>query len=195
MAFWDKNGPKRKANSDDECYKCHKLGHFGRDCSLPNRRLNKNIQQSRREESQKRDLRRRHQSGGQSDLRATVNQAQQVSENKTKHEDNSDLESFALGTIGTAFMVKEQQGLQETSQSSSSCFLDLCMSRHLCNNRRLFTNTWAKSIDFITAAGQVIQTKEIGTVSIPLVDGTTIKLQNIVLIFGYDSNLISLGQL
>ena len=92
-------------------------------------------------------------------------------------------------------MVKEQQGFQKTSRSSSSWFLDSCASRHLCNNRRLFTNTRAKSIDFITAAGQVIRTEEIGTMSIPLADGTTIELQNVALAPGCDSNLISLGQL
>ncbi len=45
MAFRDK-GPKRKANSDDECYNCHKFGHFGWNCFLLDRRLNRNTQQS-----------------------------------------------------------------------------------------------------------------------------------------------------
>ena len=71
----------------------------------------------------------------------------------------------------------------------------MCASRHLCNNQRLFTSTRAKSIDFITAAGQVIRTEEIGTVSIPLADGTTIKRHNIALAPRCNSNLISLSQL
>ena len=192
MAFRDKGAPKRKANSDDECYNCHRLGHFGRDCSLPDRRLNRTNQQSRREESWRGDSRRGPQSGGRS---TTPNRAHQASENKTKHEDDSDPEPFAPGPVGTAFIVKEQQGLQRISRSSSSWFLDSCASRHLCNDRRLFTNTRAKSIDFITAAGQVIRTEEIGPVSIPLVDGTTIELHNVALAPECDSNLISLSQL
>lgn len=62
-------------------------------------------------------------------------------------------------------------------------------------HRRLFTNTRAKSIDFMTAAGQLIRSKEIGTVSIPLSDGTTIELHNVALAPECDSNLVSLGQL
>lgn len=91
-------------------------------------------------------------------------------------------------------MVKEQ-GLKRTSQPNSPWFLDSCASRHLCNNCRLFSSTRAKSIDFVTAAGQVIRTEEIGTVSIPLAGGTTIELHNVALAPDCDSNLISLGQL
>lgn len=47
----------------------------------------------------------------------------------------------------------------------------------------------------MTAAGQVIRTEEIGTVSIPLADGSTIELHNVALAPGCDLNLISLGQL
>lgn len=89
--------------------------------------------------------------------------------------------------------MKEQQDLQRTLPLSFSWFLDLCTSRNLCNNWRLFTNTWAKNIDFITVTGQVIQIEEIGIVSIPLADNITIKFQNIVLAPGCNSNLILLG--
>ena len=44
MAFRNNKAPKRKANSYKECYNCYKLGHFGRDCPLPDRRLNRSIQ-------------------------------------------------------------------------------------------------------------------------------------------------------
>lgn len=45
MIFREKNAPKGKANSNNECYNCHKLGHFERDYSLSDKKLNKNIQQ------------------------------------------------------------------------------------------------------------------------------------------------------
>lgn len=201
MVFRDKGAPgKRKATSDDECYNCHKFGHFGRDCFLPDRRLNRTTQQSlsRREESRRGDSRRgggqhRGRSGGRSD---TPNRAHQASENKIKHDDDSVPEPFAPGPVGTAFMVKEQRDdLQRTSQSNSPWFLDSCASRHLCNDRRLFISTRAKSIDFVTAASQIIRTEGVGTVSIPLTGGRTIKLHNVALAPNCDSNLISLGQL
>ena len=47
----------------------------------------------------------------------------------------------------------------------------------------------------MTAAEQVIRIKEIGTVSIPLADGSPIELHNVALAPGCDLNLISLGQL
>ncbi len=32
------SGGKRKAKSDEQCFNCHKHGHFGRDCDQPDRR-------------------------------------------------------------------------------------------------------------------------------------------------------------
>lgn len=108
MASKDKGRPKRKANSNNECYNCHKFGYFEQDCLLPNRRLNRNIQQSWREESWKRDLRREHQSRRQNDSRATPNRAYQTPENKIRYKDtNSDSKPFVPRTIRTLFMVKE----------------------------------------------------------------------------------------
>lgn len=193
MAFRDKSAPgKKKATSNDECYNCHKFGYFGRDYFLPDRKLNRTTQQSlsQREKSRRGGGQHRGRSGGRSN---TPNRVHQASENKTKHDDDSDPEPFAPGPIGTAFMVKEQR-LQKLG-ADSTWFLDLCALCHICNDQKLFSNLKAKSIDFVTAAGQVIQIEEIGTVSIQLADGNSIKLYNIALALGCDSNLISLGQL
>lgn len=46
---------KKKANSDDKCYNYYKLDHFGQNCFLFNKRLNKTTQKSWKKESQKRN--------------------------------------------------------------------------------------------------------------------------------------------
>ena len=39
MAFRDSNDSKKKAYRDKKCFNNHKLGHFGRNCHQPDRRL------------------------------------------------------------------------------------------------------------------------------------------------------------
>lgn len=200
MAFRDKK-PKRKENSDNKYYNCHKLGHFKRDCFLLDKRLNRTIQQSRREKSQRKDLWRERQnrdySRGQNNLRAITNWAHQALENRTKHNhhDNFEPKLFIPGTIGTAFLVKEKQSLQKTLPSSSFWFLDLYVSWYQCNNQHLFINIRVKNIDFMMATSQVMWIEEIDIVSILLVGGTMIELQNMALTPECNSNLISLSQL
>lgn len=63
---------------------------------------------------------------------------------------NSDQEPFAPGTVNTAFIVWDQQ--MQKVKVSSTWFLNLCTSYHLCNNQSLFTNIRAKSIDFVIVA-------------------------------------------
>lgn len=74
-------------------------------------------------------------------------------------------------------MAKEEP-LQKSI--ASTWFLDSYTSRHLYNNRSLFNNTHAKSIVFVTAAGQIIKTNIIGTLAIPLTGGTMIEHQNVM---------------
>ncbi len=48
ILFRNNQGMKKKANSNEKCYNCHKFGHFGRNYQLLNRRLNKNTNQNKR---------------------------------------------------------------------------------------------------------------------------------------------------
>lgn len=53
IAFLDK---KKKANTNNKCYNCHKLGHFSQNCPLSDKRLNRiqNLRNSRSRSSSER---------------------------------------------------------------------------------------------------------------------------------------------
>ena len=73
-------------------------------------------------------------------------------------------------------------------------FFNLCIPDYLCNNCKLFISTKIKSIDFMLAASQVIQTKEVIIISIFLLT-RRIKLNNINLFPDCNLKLILLNQL
>ena len=78
---------------------------------------------------------------------------------------------------------------------TKTCFLDLYAFCYLCNNWKLFSNTKAKSIDFVIAVEQVIKIEKIGIISILLAKSNIIELHIIILAPKYNFNLISLSQL
>lgn len=87
---------------------------------------------------------------------------------------------------------------KETDQQAPKgvWYLDSCASRHLTNNKDLFINELRpKCLDFTTASGQTLRAESIGTIAIPLVDGSSIRFQGVAYAPECDSNLISLGQL
>ena len=75
-------------------------------------------------------------------------------------------------------------------------YLDSYASQHLTNNKDLFTiKLQFKSLDFTTAGGQVLRTKRIEKVAIPLVDGISIELHDVAYTPDCNANLIFLSQL
>lgn len=107
-------------------------------------------------------------------------------------DDESDSEPFTPGPVAKAMMVAESQ--PPIKKTFGIWYLDSCAFRYLCNDKNLFKNLRLMCINFVTAASQVIQTEQVGTVLLPL-KGGRIDLQNVVLATKCDSNLISLGQL
>ena len=75
-------------------------------------------------------------------------------------------------------------------------YLDSGAFRRLTNNKNLFIEELQpKCLDFTTAGGQILWAERIGTIAIPLADGSLLKLRNVAYAPNCDSNLISLGQL
>lgn len=121
---------------------------------------------------------------GQAGRYATCNRAHIAAAD----DDDSDSEPFRPGTAKMAVSMQPPRGVW---------YLDFCASRHLTNNKKLFVkdSPRPKSLDFTTAGGQIVCSESIGTIDIPLADGSSLGLNNVAYAPDCDSNLISLGQL
>lgn len=178
---------KRKANSYKKCFNYHKLDYFKRDCPQPNKRfqrlnLNSYLSNNNKSTQPQYGLNRANRSNS---LRNNSWPHPQTIENK---EDNFNTKLFMPGQLGTAFIIKELQ-----KSITITWFLDSYAFWYTCNDWHLFSNMWAKNINFRIAVGQIIQNKEIGTVFISLNNDTSIKLSNVVLVPDCNSNLILLS--
>ena len=74
-------------------------------------------------------------------------------------------------------------------------YFDSCASRHICNSQEKFADLCPKTYEFVTAGGDIIRSKQVGTVIPPLENGLQLTLCNVAYALECDSNLISLGQL
>lgn len=83
-----------------------------------------------------------------------------------------------------------------SSKKTTDCwYLNFCALRYICNNRKLFLGIRSKNCEFVTASGDIFQSKKVTIVVLPIQGGkTTMRLLNIAYTPKYDFNLISLGQ-
>ena len=57
-------------------------------------------------------------------------------------------------------------------------YIDLCASIYLTNNKNLFIeDLWLKNLDFIIVSNQILPVKNIRTITIPLTNWISIKLE------------------
>lgn len=82
-----------------------------------------------------------------------------------------------------------------SNEASNTWYLDSYISKHICNNKELFSNIWSKNYEFITIEGIIIYFQVVGIVHLLLQSGkTTMTLLNIINAPKCDFNLILLGQ-
>lgn len=122
---------------------------------------------------------------------AKQNRANIAALTEDNDDEDSDPEPFRPGK---ANMAKEKKNSQQPPKGV--WYLDFCASRHLTNNRDLFIkDLYPKCLNFTTTGGQILRAESIGTIAIPLADGSSIRLEGVVYAPECDSNLILLGQL
>lgn len=73
-------------------------------------------------------------------------------------------------------------------------YLDLSMSRYICNNQEKFVDLWAKTYKFVTARRDIIRSEQVETIILPLENSSQLILTNIAYTPDYNSNLIFFSQ-
>lgn len=157
-----------KPKTNEECFNCGKKGHYARNCHTSNKRKpEESLEEAKR-------------------ARWNKNQAKATAVRSTTDHDDSDAEPYPAGR---AFMTRTDEG------QSGVWYLDSCASRHICNSQEKFTDLHPKTYEFVTADGEIIRSEQVGTVILPLENGSQLTLSNVAYAPECDSNLISLGQL
>lgn len=173
-----RNTHKKRATIDNKCFNCGRLRHFGRDgIALSTRKKNKADESSGNNNGQHRRNNRPRRN------RANIATA------TTTDDDKSAIKLFQLGIANMAKYAHQQA-------PEGIWYLDSYTSYHLTNNKDLFVDELRpKCLDFTIANGQTLRTKNVVTITILLVNRSSIKLEGVVYAPEYDSNLILLGQL
>lgn len=84
---------------------------------------------------------------------------------------------------------------RETNENTNAWYFNFYISQHICNNKQFFSNLFSKSYEFIIARGDIIRSKEIGSINLSTQSRAIINLNSIAYILQYDFNWISLSQL
>ncbi len=125
---------KTKATSEDECFDCRKMGHFGQDCKFSDYRLKKKSSSSTKQDRDNDSPRpKRWQANSTTNL----------------EERDSDPEPF---WPDKTLMTTESSTI---SRTRTTWYLDSCASQHLTNDQSLFVRKiQPKTWDFTTAGGK-----------------------------------------
>lgn len=81
---------------------------------------------------------------------------------------------------------------ETNDKANDTWYLDSYASRHICNNKDLFSDIHTKNYEFITVKGEIIWSQEVGMVHFLLETVTIMTLLIIAYTPKRDSKLISL---
>lgn len=159
-----------KSKSGEECFNCRKKCYYAKDCysSILNKKKPKeSIEKAKRFWWKRNQVK--------------------VAKSTNNDQNNSDHEPYLAGRVFMTRKVVENQ--------SKVWYLDSCASWHICNSRERFADLRLKSYKFVIARGTIIRLTQVRTMTLPLENGSQLKLSNVAFAPEYDSILIFLGQL
>lgn len=164
-----KTAKKSNLKSNKEYFNCGRKGHYTQHCrsSTCNSIKKKLVEKSTLEAKQ-------------NQWKKNQAKAAKLTSNNNDH----DIEPYLAGPAVMTHKVDEE----------GERYLDSYTLRLICNNYKIFVNLNAKNYKFVMASGNIIRSKQVRTVMLPL-ENDILTLSNIIYPPKYDFKLIFLGKL